>query len=123
MRHEFSPLWAWTILLLIAGTAAQAGDYAIDWWTIDGGGAGVSDASMGGSYTLSSTIGQPEARNHPEPMSGGSYTLTGGFWVIPECPAIPADFDGDCDVDQSDFAIFQRCLSGPDVPADPNCAD
>ena len=30
------------------------------------------------------------------------------------------DFDGDADVDQSDFAVFQRCYSGENVPADPN---
>lgn len=33
-----------------------------------------------------------------------------------------ADFDKDCDVDSSDFAIFQRCWSGSN-PADPNCAN
>ena len=37
--------------------------------------------------------------------------------------ATPFDFDGDGDVDQSDFAIVQRCLSGANVAADPNCAD
>ncbi len=30
---------------------------------------------------------------------------------------------GGCDVDQSDFGIFQRCYSGEDVPADPACAN
>ena len=64
--------------------------------------------------------------------SDSDFELTGGFWVIPECPAIPCDYDGDCDdrdfdtdgdIDQADFAFFQRCFSGPDVPADPNCAE
>lgn len=35
---------------------------------------------------------------------------------------LAADFDGDLDVDQEDFGIFQRCWSGTS-PADPNCAD
>jgi hypothetical protein len=35
----------------------------------------------------------------------------------------PADFDADNDVDQSDFAIFQRCISGEGNPADSDCAD
>jgi hypothetical protein len=35
---------------------------------------------------------------------------------------IPGDFDNDGDVDQADFGVFQRCLSGGGVPADPNCA-
>lgn len=33
-----------------------------------------------------------------------------------------ADFDNDGDVDQMDFAIFQRCISG-DEPADPACME
>ena len=27
------------------------------------------------------------------------------------------------DVGQPDFAVFQRCYSGPDILADPNCAN
>jgi hypothetical protein len=95
----------------------------MNWHTIDGGGAGVSDASTGGSYALSGTIGQADARNHPEPMAGGAYKLTGGFWVIPECPAIPCDFDEDCDVDQADHALFEACASGPEVPHSGGCED
>ena len=30
---------------------------------------------------------------------------------------------GDLDVDQDDFAVFQKCISGEDNPADPTCAD
>ncbi len=33
------------------------------------------------------------------------------------------DFDGDNDADQADFGIIQRCYSGENNPADPNCAD
>ena len=109
------------ILALVGWTFAQ--DYAIDWYTVDGGGAGVSQPSTGGSYTLSGTVGQPDARNQPEPMTGGSYTLTGGFWVIPECPAVPCDYDGDCDVDQADFTLFEACASGPEVPHVIDCDD
>jgi hypothetical protein len=46
--------------------------YSLDWSTIDGGGG----ASTGGVYTVSGTIGQPDAGT----MSGGTYTLSGGFW-------------------------------------------
>jgi hypothetical protein len=48
--------------------------YEISWYTIDGGGA--QDLS-GGSYTLSGTIGQPDAGS----QSGGAYQLNGGYWV------------------------------------------
>lgn len=34
-----------------------------------------------------------------------------------------ADFDGDGDVDQSDFGRFQRCLSGPGIVVGPACKD
>ncbi len=55
---------------------AQSG-YELDWWTVDGGGA-----SLGGSsgYSLSGTVGQPDAAA----VGGGSpgpYGLSGGFWV------------------------------------------
>jgi len=53
---------------------ANAQSFAIDWFTIDGGGG----TSTGGVYSISGTIGQPDAGQ----MSGGSYTLDGGFWGI-----------------------------------------
>ena len=31
-------------------------------------------------YSLSGTIGQPDA--NPQPMTGGSYALVGGFWSL-----------------------------------------
>ncbi len=67
-----------------AGNYDTAGDYDLDWHTIDGGGEMFS---TGGDYELGSTIGQPDART--EPMTGGDYSLVGGFWVIPSAPAPP----------------------------------
>lgn len=34
----------------------------------------------------------------------------------PDWVATPPDFDGDGDVDQTDFGTFQRCVTGPGVP-------
>lgn len=62
-------LLAWTFCL-----GANAQDYAIDWYTIDGGGG----TSTGGVYTVSGSIGQPDAGT----MSGGQFTLQGGFWSV-----------------------------------------
>lgn len=60
-----------TLTFLIAATSTHA-QYAIDWFTIDGGGG----QSSGGAFGLQGTIGQPDAG-----MSrGGTYTLRGGFW-------------------------------------------
>jgi len=61
-------------LLLAGGVTARAQSYAIDWFTIDGGGG----TSTGGVYSVSGTIGQPDAGI----MSGGNYSLTGGFWSL-----------------------------------------
>jgi len=61
------------ITLLASGLALANGlDYTLPWWTADGGGG----TSSGGSYTLSGTIGQPDAGL----LQGGEYTLGGGFW-------------------------------------------
>ena len=59
-----------TALLLSAAASVSAQSYNIDWFTIDGGGG----TSSGGAYSLSGTIGQPDAGA----MSGGAYTLIGG---------------------------------------------
>ncbi len=61
-------------LLLFSAALAQAQSYSIDWFTIDGGGG----ASTGGVYQVSGTIGQPDAGK----MSGGNFTIDGGFWGI-----------------------------------------
>lgn len=59
---------------------AQSGDgYDLTWNTLDGGGYTWSE---GGEYSLGGTIGQPDAGA----LSGGPYTLSGGFWpggVVP----------------------------------------
>ena len=52
----------------------------------------------------------------PQPAPGCTLTPDGNGHIA-------ADFNDDGDVDQSDFGIFQRCLSGPDVAADPSCVD
>jgi hypothetical protein len=62
------------LLLVVSTTLAQTGGgYNLTWWTVDGGGGGSSD----GGYTLMGTVGQPDAG---DALSGGGYTLTGGFW-------------------------------------------
>ncbi len=67
-------VFALLFLLFAASFSVQAQSYSIDWSTIDGGGG----TSTGGVYSVSGTIGQPDAGA----MSGGNYTLEGGFWGI-----------------------------------------
>jgi hypothetical protein len=65
---------------LVAGVAAQS--YAINWHTIDGGGG----TSTGGVYSVSGTIGQPDAG---PTMTNGQYAVTGGFWALPSAIQTP----------------------------------
>ncbi len=61
-------------LALIAVALAQTGGgYDLTWSTADNGGYTFS---TGGGYSLGGTIGQPDA----SVLSGGGYTLSGGFW-------------------------------------------
>jgi hypothetical protein len=60
-------------LLLLVSVALARGSYEISWFTVDGGGGN----SISGPYTLSGTAGQPDAGV----LSGGTYAVTGGFWV------------------------------------------
>ena len=65
-----------TIVLFLSAAVALAqsgGIYDLSWSSVDGGGYTFS---AGGAYTLGGTIGQPDAGL----LSGGDYTLGGGFW-------------------------------------------
>jgi hypothetical protein len=63
----------WSVLFVAVAVPAGA-QYTLDWRTVDGGGA---TECTGGAYTLSGTIGQPDAGR----SSGSGYTLGGGFWM------------------------------------------
>jgi len=90
--------------LAVMGLAqTSSAQFSIDWYTIDGGGG----TSAGGAFQLSGTIGQHDAGV----MSGGQYTLTGGYWSgAGEAPCY-----ADCDtstgkgiLDIFDFLCFQN---------------
>jgi len=73
--------------LFFYGLSARAQSYSIEWHTIDGGGG----TGTGGVYALSGTLGQPDAGT----LSGGNYTLQGGFWpgiVVPSTGEAPTLF-------------------------------
>jgi hypothetical protein len=54
---------------------AMGQQYSINWFKVAGGGG----TSAGGAYQVSGTIGQHDAGG---PMTGGNYSLIGGFWSI-----------------------------------------
>jgi hypothetical protein len=61
------------LAVLPAGARQPQQAYTLDWWSVDGGG---STFSTGAGYALGGTAGQPDAGV----LSGGGYTLGGGFW-------------------------------------------
>jgi hypothetical protein len=60
---------------LLIPTISFAQTYSIAWYKIAGGGG----TSGGGPYSVSGSIGQHDASMA---MSGGGYSLTGGFWSL-----------------------------------------
>jgi len=59
--------------LVLSATSLRAQSYSIDWYKVSGGGG----TSSNGQYVVSGTIGQHDAGG---PMTGGNYSVTGGFW-------------------------------------------
>jgi hypothetical protein len=66
-----------TILLLSAALHAQS--YTLGWSKIAGGGGASAGTNSGSIYSVSGTIGQPDAGGA---LTGGSYSVTGGFWSL-----------------------------------------
>ena len=62
-------LTLWPVLSVLA---QSGGGYDLTWSTIDGGGG----ASSSRGCLLGGTVGQPDVGA----MTGGVYTLVGGFW-------------------------------------------
>jgi hypothetical protein len=95
-------------LVLLAGASAAVAQYDLSWWTVDGGGAMFS---TGGSFSLGGTIGQPDASLTP--MTGGGFTLVGGFWAGIATPAASCIGDFDCNgqIDFADINPFVQYLS------------
>lgn len=70
------------IFIALLALTSHAQTYSINWHTIDGGGG----TSTGGVYSVSGTIGQPDAGG---PMTNGQYSVTGGFWALPTAVQTP----------------------------------
>ena len=66
---------AFGFLFSICRLNCPAQQYSIEWYKVAGGGG----VSTGGVFSASGTIGQPDAG---AAMSGGSFSVTGGFWSL-----------------------------------------
>ena len=63
-------------MFVATAVLTHAQSYSVDWFKVAGGGG----TSTGGVYSVSGTIGQPDACG---PLTNGVYSLTGGFWALP----------------------------------------
>jgi hypothetical protein len=106
------------LLTVLASSTALAalGQYSIDWYKIAGGGG----ASTGAAYQVSGTIGQHDAGG---PMSGGAYSVTGGFWSLiapvqtPGAPTLYISRAGNA------VTVYWQAVSGWNLHQDNNLAN
>ena len=112
-RNFRSGFAVWTLVACAA--SSLAGSLDLSWHTIDGGGG----ECVGGPFSLRGTIGQHDAGA----MSGGEFTLAGGFWAGspdgPDTPMCAADINDDGVVDGIDLGILLGNWSIP--PGSPGC--
>jgi hypothetical protein len=71
-------------VVILASSLPVSAQFSINWFSMDGGGG----TSSGGVFSVSGTLGQPDAG---VAMTGGPYSLTGGFWAFQasETPGAP----------------------------------
>ena len=74
-------LCSWFVFFKLANVA-PAQSLGIDWFTIEGGGG----SSSGGGFAISGSTGQPDATGA---LTGGNFSLTGGFWSGVETAGTP----------------------------------
>jgi hypothetical protein len=107
--------------LLVAGLglassarAQTGGGFDLTWNTYDGGG----DSSSGGVFTVTGTIGQPDAGR----MTGTQVVLSGGFWACFEQVTCYANCDNSTNppiLNANDFQCFLNKFAMQDPYA--NC--
>lgn len=86
-----------SLLALLEFTVVRANEYSCVWYTLDAGGA----TSSAGEYLIASTLAQPDAGW----MSGGLFTLSGGFWPAFTVDRFcPGDLNSDLVVNLDDLA-------------------
>jgi hypothetical protein len=97
--------------------SAIAQSFDLPWWTVDGGGAMWT---IGGTFEVSGTIGQPDA--NAVVMTGGVFQITGGFWASAGPTWARGDLDCDGFVNAFDIDPFVRCLvNGTPTPPCTDC--
>ncbi len=103
--HRFSAVFACCCGLLFLALNVSAQTYSINWYKIAGGGG----ASSGGQYSLSGTIGQPDASMA---MTGGNYSLTGGFWAFVSVVQTPGAPTLHISISGTTVSVYWQNVSG-----------
>ena len=98
-----SGVWALVVVGALGAPALgqTGGGFDLTWSSIDCGGG----TSSGGTLVLDMTLGQADAGV----MTGGTLTLSGGFWAVPPAAACYANCDGSTTpplLNANDFGCF-----------------
>lgn len=93
------------LLALLVSASSFAQSYSIDWYKVAGGGG----TSTNGQYSVTGTIGQPDASGV---MSGGNYSLTGGFWALIQVVQTPGAPTLNISRSASTVTIYWQNVSG-----------
>ncbi len=79
MKNNFHKLMLLPVYFLILHSTfcfhALGQNYSVDWFKVAGGGG----TSSSGNFSISGTIGQHDAS---APLTGGNFSVTGGFWAL-----------------------------------------
>ncbi len=75
------------LLVFLTPVLVKAQPYSVDWFKVAGGGGSSAGTNNGSIFAVSGTIGQPDAS---AAMSGGNFSVTGGFWSIVSVVQTPA---------------------------------
>ncbi|HUD48910.1 MAG TPA: hypothetical protein VMR33_18905 [Candidatus Baltobacteraceae bacterium] len=67
------------LFALLIPALSHGQTYSIDWYKVAGGGGASAGTNGANVYSVNGTIGQPDASGA---MSGGGYSVTGGFWSL-----------------------------------------
>ncbi len=98
MKTIFSLQWHFCILLILGtlclmmfSVTVNAQPYSVDWHKVSGGGG----TSLGSGFSISGTIESNTTQGGP--LTGGGYSVTGGFWAAhavqtPSAPTLTTSY-------------------------------
>ena len=101
--------------LIVTSVVAGPGGLDLSWFTIDGGGG----KSTGGNLEVTGTIAQPDASTAA--LTGGAFTLSGGFWSGAPLPLCPGDVNHTGIVNIDDLVLVITNWGACAPPCPPTC--